>query len=94
MSIKKILKLYKELSKVKAENAELKKKNVQLQDAVTMQMYVNKANKEQLEEQIEKIKNLQNITDSSDKRLEPILQKLKDLGVIKSWYYNGTYHAC
>lgn len=33
------------------------------------------------------------ITDSSDKRLEPILQKLIDLGVIKSWYYNGTYHA-
>ena len=32
-------------------------------------------------------------TSNSDKRLEPILKKLKDLGVIKSWYYNGTYHA-
>lgn len=32
-------------------------------------------------------------TSGSDKRLEPILEKLKDLGVIKSWYYNGTYHA-
>ena len=32
-------------------------------------------------------------TSNSDERLEPILQKLKDLGVIKSWYYNGTYHA-
>ncbi len=30
---------------------------------------------------------------NSDERLEPILKKLKDLGVIKSWYYNGTYHA-
>jgi hypothetical protein len=37
---------------------------------------------------------LKAIKSSSDKRLEPILQKLKDLGVIKSWYYNGTYHAC
>lgn len=35
-----------------------------------------------------------NIEDASDKRLEPILYKLKDLGVISSWYKNGTYHAC
>lgn len=35
-----------------------------------------------------------NIKDTSDKNLEPILYKLKDLGVIKSWYYNGTYHVC
>ena len=34
------------------------------------------------------------INDTSDKRLEPILKKLKDLGVIKSWYYNGSYHGC
>ena len=34
------------------------------------------------------------IKDISDKKLEPILYKLKDLGIIKSWYYNGTYHAC
>lgn len=34
------------------------------------------------------------IKDASDKKLEPILYKLKDLGIIKSWYYNGTYHAC
>lgn len=41
------------------------------------------------------IKNLlTTINSSSDKTLEPILQKLKGLGVIKSWYYNGTYHAC
>lgn len=33
------------------------------------------------------------ILSDEDKRLEPILQKLKDLRVIKSWYYNGTYHA-
>ena len=35
-----------------------------------------------------------NIKDASDKRLEPILYKLKDLGVIESWYKNDTYHAC
>lgn len=35
-----------------------------------------------------------NIKDASDKRLEPILYKLKDLGVIASWYKNDTYHAC
>lgn len=41
------------------------------------------------------IKNLLTaINSNSDKTLEPILQKLKDLGVIKSWCYNGTYHAC
>lgn len=34
------------------------------------------------------------IKDSSDKKIEPILCKLKDLGIIKTWYYNGTYHAC
>ena len=34
------------------------------------------------------------IKDASDKRLEPILYKLKDLGVIASWYKNDTYHAC
>lgn len=33
------------------------------------------------------------INDTSDKKLEPILYKLKDLGIIKSWYYNGTYHV-
>ena len=35
-----------------------------------------------------------NIKDASDKKIEPILYKLKDLGIIKSWYYNGTYHTC
>ena len=46
------------------ENEQLKKKLVQTQDAVIMQMYTNKANKEQsemkiadLEKQIEKMKN-------------------------------------
>lgn len=34
------------------------------------------------------------IKSNDDKRLEPILQRLIDLGVIKSWYYNGSYHAC
>ncbi len=57
----------------------------------------------QWKEYMEKIKRLKlsryifmlsSIKDSSDVRLEPILQKLKDLDVIKSWYYNGTYHAC
>lgn len=33
------------------------------------------------------------IKDNNDKRLEPILRMLKDLGVISSWYYNGSYHA-
>ena len=54
----------KELQK---ENEQLKKKLVQTQDAVTMQMYTNKANKEQsemkiahLEKQIEKMKCCQN----------------------------------
>ena len=36
---------------------------------------------------------LNNIESSSDKSLVPILQKLKDLRVISSWYYNGTYHG-
>lgn len=33
------------------------------------------------------------IKDTADKKLEPILYKLKDLGIIESWYYNGTYHV-
>lgn len=36
---------------------------------------------------------LSSIKDNKDKRLEPILKMLKDLGVIASWYYNGSYHA-
>lgn len=36
---------------------------------------------------------LSSIKDNNDKRLEPILYMLKDLGVIASWYYNGSYHA-
>lgn len=42
------------------ENKQLKKKLVQTQDAVTMQMYTNKANKEQFEKQIEKMKCCEN----------------------------------
>lgn len=33
------------------------------------------------------------IKDNADENIAPILCRLKDLGVIKSWYYNGTYHA-
>lgn len=36
---------------------------------------------------------LSSIKDNKDKRLEPILKLLKDLGVVSSWYYNGSYHA-
>ena len=36
---------------------------------------------------------LSSIKGNNDKRLEPILRMLKDLGVISSWYYNGSYHA-
>ena len=35
-----------QVERLKKENAELKKKNLATQDAVTMQMYTNKANKE------------------------------------------------
>ena len=30
---------------------------------------------------------------ADDRRIEPLLKNLKDIGVIKSWYYNDTYHA-
>ena len=39
------------------------------------------------------IKNKDNIKSADDRRIEPLLKNLKDIGVIKSWYYNGTYHA-
>jgi hypothetical protein len=40
------------------------------------------------------IKDLENIfKKADDRRIEPLLKNLKDIGVIKSWYYNGTYHA-
>lgn len=28
-----------------------------------------------------------------ESKIEAMLKYLKDKGVIKSWYYNGTYHA-
>ena len=48
-------KRFKDLEK---ENAELKKKNLDAQDAVTMQMYTNKANKEIADKQLTKAKDL------------------------------------
>lgn len=44
--------------KLEKENAELKKKNLDTQDAVTMQMYTNKANKEIADKQLTKAKEL------------------------------------
>lgn len=46
-----------------------------------------------LDDFLDGLKAALDIEDASDKKLEPILYKLKDLGIIKSWYYNGTYHA-
>lgn len=40
------------------ENAKLKKKNLDTQDAVTMQMYTNKANKEIADRQLTKAKEI------------------------------------
>lgn len=47
-----------EIGMLKSENAELKKKNLATQDAVTMQMYTNKANKEIADRQLTKAKDL------------------------------------
>jgi hypothetical protein len=43
---------------LRKENAELKKKNLDIQDAVTMQMYTNKANKEIADRQLTKAKEI------------------------------------
>ena len=45
-------------SELEKENAELKKKNLDTQDAVTMQMYTNKANKEIADRQLTKAKEI------------------------------------
>lgn len=46
------------VQKLEKENAELKKKNLDTQDAVTMQMYTNKANKEIANKQLTKAKEI------------------------------------
>ena len=46
------------VQKLEKENAELKKKNLDTQDAVTMQMYTNKANKEIADRQLTKAKEI------------------------------------
>lgn len=46
------------VQKLEKENAELKKKNLDTQDAVTMQMYTNKANKEIADRQLTKAKDI------------------------------------
>lgn len=47
-----------QVERLKKENAELKKKNLATQDAVTMQMYTNKANKEIADKQLTKAKKI------------------------------------
>lgn len=50
------------VQRLEKENAELKKKNLDTQDAVTMQMYTNKANKEIADRQLTKaIKHLKDL---------------------------------
>lgn len=57
--IKDVLKLDEEkIAELEKENAELKKKNLDTQDAVTMQMYTNKANKEIADRQLTKAKEI------------------------------------
>ena len=52
------------IKELQEENAELKKKNLDTQDAVTMQMYTNKANKEIADRQLTKAKvALRNVID-------------------------------
>ena len=46
------------IADLEKENAELKKKNLDAQDAVTMQMYTNRANKEIADKQLAKAKEL------------------------------------
>ena len=46
------------INDLEKENAELKKKNLDTQDAVTMQMYTNKANKEIADKQLTKAKEI------------------------------------
>ena len=46
------------IEELEKENAELKKKNLDTQDAVTMQMYTNKANKEIADRQLTKAKEI------------------------------------
>jgi len=53
-----MLKRFNRLAELEKENAELKKKNLDTQDAVTMQMYTNKANKEIADKQLTKAKEM------------------------------------
>lgn len=46
------------IAELEKENAELKKKNLGAQDAVTMQMYTNRANKEIADKQLTKAKEI------------------------------------
>lgn len=47
-----------QIEKLEEENAELRKKKLDAQDAVTMQMYTNKANKEIADKQLAKAKDI------------------------------------
>ena len=46
------------ITDLEKQNAELRKKNLSLQDAVTMQMYTNRANKEIADKQLTKAKEI------------------------------------
>lgn len=48
----------KRIKELEKENTELKKKNLDTQDAVTMQMYTNRANKEIADKQLTKAKEI------------------------------------
>ena len=55
---KKVKRPTSKLEELEKENVELKKKNLAIQDAVTMQMYTNKANKEIADRQLTKAKEI------------------------------------
>lgn len=50
--------VYKKAGQLEKENTELKKRNLSAQDAVTTQMYTNKANKEIADKQLTKAKEI------------------------------------
>ena len=79
--------LLNENERLKKENAELKRKILNTQDAVTMQMYTNKANKEIADKQLTKAKEIikdllsccRNYPQKNAEKMEQAEQFLKDI---------------
>jgi len=82
----------KRIAELEQENAELKEKIKVLEEAKEALTKDKDYFSDALDKQIEATLELQK-ENAELRKTETMLKVLKDRGVIRSWYYNGSYHV-